>query len=155
VENKMMYILESRPAERSAQAAVRVAVAMVKERLITEREALVRIDPAQMTYFTLPVLDFERGGLLILRLWQRCNLWLLRSVSYSHSHCTLFTAANPEDPAVKERLLCQGSGASSGAAVGVLVFSVADALLCQAQRQPCILMLKETSVDEPESLKVL
>jgi hypothetical protein len=56
---------------------------------------------------------------------------------------------------VKERLLCQGSGASSGAAVGVLVFCVADALLCQAQRQPCILVLKETSVVEPESLKVL
>jgi hypothetical protein len=93
VENKMLYILESRPAERSAQAAVRVAAAMVKERLITEREALVRTDPAQMTYFTLPVLDFERGGLLILRLWwQRCNVatskYFLFAFALHPVHCS-------------------------------------------------------------------
>lgn len=55
---------------------------------------------------------------------------------------------------MKELLVCTGAPASSGAAVGVLVFTVADAMLCQAQGQPSVLMLKHTSVDELEGFKV-
>lgn len=61
MENKTLYILETRAAKRTAQAAVRVAVGMVKERIITEREALLRLDPALMDYFMHPVVDHEKG----------------------------------------------------------------------------------------------
>ena len=38
-----------------------IAVSMVKEKLITEREALLRIDPHQMEYFLHPMIDNNKG----------------------------------------------------------------------------------------------
>eukprot|EP00601_Ochromonadales_sp_CCMP2298_P034919 CAMPEP_0173362454 /NCGR_PEP_ID=MMETSP1144-20121109/21809_1 /TAXON_ID=483371 /ORGANISM="non described non described, Strain CCMP2298" /LENGTH=158 /DNA_ID=CAMNT_0014312235 /DNA_START=347 /DNA_END=820 /DNA_ORIENTATION=+ len=46
----MLWVLESRTAQRTARAAVAVAVSMVGEGIITEREALLRIEPGQMDY---------------------------------------------------------------------------------------------------------
>ena len=53
--------MESRSAKRTARASVCIGVSMVKEKLITEREALLRIDPQQMDYFLHPMIDTERG----------------------------------------------------------------------------------------------
>ena len=64
VENRLFWILESRTAKRTPQAAVKVAVDMVKEKMITEREALMRIDPNQMDFFLLPTIDTNQGLLL-------------------------------------------------------------------------------------------
>jgi hypothetical protein len=64
-------------------------------------------------------------------------------------------SANPQDLAVSERILCRGAPASAGAAVGVLAFSVAEAQLCAASNQPCILLTRETSVDDIAGLKVI
>lgn len=61
VENRRFWILESRTAKRTPQAAVKVAVDMVKEKMITEREALLRIDPNQMDFFLLPTIDTQQG----------------------------------------------------------------------------------------------
>ena len=61
VENRKLWILETRTAKRTPQAAVRIAVDMVKERLITEREALLRIDPNQMDFFLHPTIDTKQG----------------------------------------------------------------------------------------------
>ena len=61
VENKVLFILETRAAKRTAQASVCVAVEMVKERMITEREALLRIDASQMDFFLHQMLDYNQG----------------------------------------------------------------------------------------------
>lgn len=54
-----MYILQAAAATRSSQAAINVAVSMVKEKLISEREALMRLDPVQMMHCILPVVAPE------------------------------------------------------------------------------------------------
>lgn len=61
VENGYLYILEAHPGRRTPQAAVKVAVAMVHEKLLTEREALLRIDANKMTYFLHPIIDPSLG----------------------------------------------------------------------------------------------
>jgi pyruvate, orthophosphate dikinase len=61
VENDVLFILQTHTAKRTACAAVKVAVDMVKEKLITEREALLRINPAQMDFFLHPMLDCDFG----------------------------------------------------------------------------------------------
>lgn len=61
VENRHLWILETRTAKRTPQASVRAAVDMVKEKLITEREALLRIDPNQMDFFVHPTIDTEQS----------------------------------------------------------------------------------------------
>lgn len=66
VENRMLFILETRTAKRTAQASVCAAVMMVKEKLITEREAMLRIDAQQMDFFLHPMIDTERGRLYLV-----------------------------------------------------------------------------------------
>ncbi len=53
--------MQTRSAKRTAQAAVKIAVDMVNEKLITEREALVRLDAKVMDYFLHPMIDSDYG----------------------------------------------------------------------------------------------
>ena len=48
IERGKLYMLQTRIAKRTAAAAVKIAVQMVDEGLITEREAVERIEPAQV-----------------------------------------------------------------------------------------------------------
>ncbi len=48
VERGKLFILQTRNGKRTAQAAIRVAVEMVKEGIISKREALLRVDPDQL-----------------------------------------------------------------------------------------------------------
>ena len=48
IENGKLYMLQTRTGKRTAQAAVKIAVDMVKEGLITKEEALLRIKPQQL-----------------------------------------------------------------------------------------------------------
>jgi len=48
IQQGVLYILQTRTAKRTAAAAVKMAVDMVKERLIDKKEAVRRIDPYQM-----------------------------------------------------------------------------------------------------------
>lgn len=57
VQNGALYILQTRSGKRSPRAAIRVAVSMVMENLITEREALLRLDAEQMNMFLYSMID--------------------------------------------------------------------------------------------------
>ncbi len=48
IERGTLYMLQTRSAKRTAAAAVKIAIDMVKEKLITQQEALARIEPAQV-----------------------------------------------------------------------------------------------------------
>ncbi|WP_093192901.1 pyruvate, phosphate dikinase [Salimicrobium halophilum] len=48
VEHGNLFMLQTRNGKRTAQAAVRIAVDMVKEGILSEREALLRVDPDQI-----------------------------------------------------------------------------------------------------------
>lgn len=48
VQESKLYMLQTRTGKRTAPAAVRIAVDLVKEKLITKEEALMRIEPAQL-----------------------------------------------------------------------------------------------------------
>jgi pyruvate,orthophosphate dikinase len=48
IERGHLYMLQTRSAKRTAAAAVKIAVDMVGEGIISEREALARIEPAQV-----------------------------------------------------------------------------------------------------------
>jgi pyruvate,orthophosphate dikinase len=57
VEKGRLYMLQTRSAKRTAQAAVKVAVDMVEEGLISEQEAVKRVDPFQVYQLLLPRFD--------------------------------------------------------------------------------------------------
>jgi pyruvate, orthophosphate dikinase len=54
VEKGRLFMLQTRTGKRTAQAAVRIAVEMVKERLIDEKTALRRIPASDLTQLLLP-----------------------------------------------------------------------------------------------------
>ncbi|MBU1599485.1 pyruvate, phosphate dikinase, partial [bacterium] len=57
IENGQLYILQTRRGKRTAQAAVKIAVDMVAEKLITKEEALSRIEPSQIDRLLHPQID--------------------------------------------------------------------------------------------------
>lgn len=61
VENKELFVLQTRTAKRTARASVVIAVDMVREKLTSEREALLRVDANQMDLFLHSMLDQAYG----------------------------------------------------------------------------------------------
>src|SRR5207237_9533859 len=57
VEDHKLYIPQTRNGKRTGPAAVRIAVEMVGEGLITKSEAVQRVDPQQLDQLLHPVLD--------------------------------------------------------------------------------------------------
>jgi pyruvate,orthophosphate dikinase len=57
VEDNELYLLQTRSAKRTAAAAVKAAVDMVDEELISREEAVARIDPGQLEQLLHPMLD--------------------------------------------------------------------------------------------------
>ena len=57
VEKGHLYMLQTRAGKRTAQAAVKVAVDMVTEGLISEQEAVMRVEPIQVYQLLLPRFD--------------------------------------------------------------------------------------------------
>lgn len=50
-EDSLLYILQVQTGRRTPKAAVKIAVEMVAQRLLTEREALLRLDANKISYF--------------------------------------------------------------------------------------------------------
>jgi pyruvate,orthophosphate dikinase len=57
IESNILYMLQTRNGKRTAAAAVKIAVDMVKEKLITKEEALLRLEPQQIDQLLHPVID--------------------------------------------------------------------------------------------------
>lgn len=59
VENNKLFMLQTRNGKRTAAAAIKIAVDMVGEGLIDERDAVSRIEPAQIDQLLHPTFDPE------------------------------------------------------------------------------------------------
>ena len=57
IEEGKLYMLQTRNGKRTVQAAIRIAVDMVKEKLINKEEALQRVEPASLDHLLHPRLD--------------------------------------------------------------------------------------------------
>ena len=57
VEKGKLYLLQTRAGKRTASAAIRIAVEMAREGLITKGEAVTRIEPASLDQLLHPMLD--------------------------------------------------------------------------------------------------
>ena len=57
IEKSKLYMLQTRNGKRTARAAVKIAVDMVKEGLIDEKAAVLRVEPQQLDQLLHPSLD--------------------------------------------------------------------------------------------------
>ena len=65
VENNKLWILQTRSGKRTSKSAVKIAVDMVKEKLISKNEAILRIDPNSLDTLLHPTLD-ENGSIKVI-----------------------------------------------------------------------------------------
>ncbi len=65
VENKKLWILQTRSGKRTSKSAVKIAVDMVNEKLITKNEAVLRIDPNSLDTLLHPTLD-EKSSIEVI-----------------------------------------------------------------------------------------
>ena len=59
VEQGKLWMLQTRNGKRTAKAALRIAVELANERLITSEEAVARIEPASLDQLLHPTIDPE------------------------------------------------------------------------------------------------
>ena len=65
VENKKLWILQTRSGKRTSKSAVKIAVDMVKENLISKKTAVVRIEPGSLDTLLHPTLD-EKSNIKVI-----------------------------------------------------------------------------------------
>jgi len=61
IENEKLYLLQTRDARRSAQAAVKIAVDMVEEEIIDRKTAILRMTPEHIEHLLFPHFDPEEN----------------------------------------------------------------------------------------------
>ncbi len=61
IERGKLFMLQTRNGKRTAQAALKIAVDLVKENMITKEEALLKVDPKQLDSLLFP--QFEKESL--------------------------------------------------------------------------------------------
>jgi len=59
IENGVLYILQTRNGKRTAPAAVKIAVELVKEKMINEKEAIQRVSAESLDQLLHPTLDLK------------------------------------------------------------------------------------------------
>jgi pyruvate,orthophosphate dikinase len=57
VQERKLYMLQTRTGKRTAHAAVKIAVDMVSEGLISKEEAVLRVEPASLDQLLHPIID--------------------------------------------------------------------------------------------------
>lgn len=67
IQKNKLFMLQTRTGKRTANAAVRIAVDMVKEGLITPKEAVLRVSPEQIEKLLHPTLDPRHPKQVIAR----------------------------------------------------------------------------------------
>src|SRR5579863_4861310 len=66
IQEGKLYMLQTRNGKRTGLAAVRVAIQMVEEGLITKEEAIFRVEPNQLYDFLVPRLDEKKVKIEVL-----------------------------------------------------------------------------------------
>ena len=66
IQDGKLYMLQTRNGKRTGLAAVRVALQMVDEGLITKEDAIFRVDPNQLYDFLVPRLDEKKTKVEVL-----------------------------------------------------------------------------------------
>jgi pyruvate, orthophosphate dikinase len=66
IQDRKLYMLQTRNGKRTGRAGVRVAIDMVEEGLITKEEAIFRVEPNQLYDFLVPGLDEKSSKVEVL-----------------------------------------------------------------------------------------
>jgi pyruvate,orthophosphate dikinase len=94
IEDEKLYMLQCRTGKRLPAAAFKIAVDMVKEKLISKEQAISRITPEQIEGIFYPVIDLAKVG--IPKLKELCLGKGIDAVPGAAAGRVVFTAAEAE-----------------------------------------------------------
>ncbi len=100
IENGKLYMLQTRNGKRTAAAALKIAIDLVKEGMIDEKEAVLRIDPKQLDALLHPQFDGEE-----LKKAHVVATGLPASPGAACGHCYLTAAKAAEKHATGEKVI--------------------------------------------------
>lgn len=92
IQDGRLWILQTRSGKRTGFAAIRIAVDMVREGLISKEEAIKRIEPEQLNQFLRPIFDADEKQKAI-----RENRLLARGINAGPGAATGRVVFNAED----------------------------------------------------------
>ncbi len=150
VENGTLYILQTRNAKRTAQAAIKIAVDMHKEGLITKEEALMRIAPESLNQLLHTNIDYSREpemlaqglpaspgsatGIVVFSPYDA------EEMSHHHKVILVRNDTSPED--------IQGVSVSSGIVTARGGMTSHAAVVARGMGKPCVCGVSSIIVDE-------
>ena len=152
IEEGKLYMLQTRNGKRTGPAAVRVAVDMVNEKLISKEEAVQRVAPAQLDQLLHPVLDpAMRKGL------QKIATGLPASPGAAVGRAA-FTSEDAVEMAPKGPVLLvrkettpddiHGMDVSKGILTAVGGLTSHAAVVARGMGRPCVVGASSVAVDE-------
>jgi len=65
IQEEVLYMLQCRVGKRTGYASVKIAVDMVKEKLINDKEAILRVDPEQLNQLLRPIFNEKEKNVAI------------------------------------------------------------------------------------------
>jgi pyruvate,orthophosphate dikinase len=149
IEKGKLYMLQTRTGKRTAMAAIKIAVDMVKEKLITKEEAVMRIDPATLDQILHPVIDPEAKLQVIAK--------GLPASPGAASGKAVFTADEAASIGEKEKVIlvrnetCPDDIHGMDAAQGILTarggMTSHAAVVARGMGKPCVAGCEEIRVD--------
>ncbi len=152
IEEGKLYMLQTRNGKRTGPAAVRVAVDMVEEKLISKKEAVQRVAPNQLDQLLHPVLDpAMRKGL------QRIASGLPASpgaavgrAAFSSEDAVELSAKGPVILVRKETTPddIHGMDVSKGILTAVGGLTSHAAVVARGMGRPCVVGASSVAVDE-------
>ena len=154
IQDGTLYMLQTRNGKRTGPAALRIAVDMVKEGLLTSKEALLRVEPEQLNQLLHPVLDESKPLKVIAK--------GLPASPGAAVGCVVFTA---DDAVIKGKsgpvVLVRGETTPDDihgmeVAVGILTsrggMTSHAAVVTRGMGKPCVAGCGEIEVDDKKHL---
>ncbi len=154
IEEGKLYMLQTRNGKRTGPAAVRVAVDMVEEKLISKKEAVQRVGPNQLDQLLHPVLDPAMRKHL-----QKIAVGLPASpgaavgrTAFSSEDAVKLAATGPVVLVRKETTPddIHGMDVSKGILTAVGGLTSHAAVVARGMGRPCVVGASSVSVDEEQ-----
>ena len=150
IEEGKLYILQSRNGKRTAQAAIKIATDLVKEKLITQKEAVTKVEPAQLTQLLHPTIPASyRAKILCKGLPASPGAAVGRAVFTTEEACKwnenaqkvilIRKETSPED--------IQGMFAAQGILTSMGGMTSHAAVVCRGMGKPCVAGCADIHID--------
>src|SRR3954447_21380527 len=156
IQDGKLYMLQTRNGKRTGPAAVRIAVEMVKEGILTKEEAVLRVDPQQLDQLLHPVLDPKSKKELTL-LAKGLPASPGASVGMIAFTAEASVEASKKGPVILVRKETQpddiqGMEVSKGILTSRGGMTSHAAVVCRGMGTPCVAGAESVSVDEHKKL---